>query len=197
MPFWAVLDACVLHPISLADTLLRVAQTEVYQPLWSVDILDELRRSVLRSRPGADIDRRIARMREAFPEAEVTGYEHLIEGLATDPDDRHVLAAAIVGKAQVVVTANLRHFPPEACEPYGIEAQHPDDFLVNALHIDSELVIGALARQAGAKRKPPITFEQLLMRLSDLVPVFAGEVQEAVNALGTRNPTTLRELLDT
>lgn len=181
MPFWAVLDACVLHPMSLADTLLWVAHAEVYQPLWSADILDELGRSVLRSRPEADIDRRIARMREAFPEAEVTGYEHLIEGLAADPDDRHVLAAAIVGKAQVVVTANLRHFPPEACEPYGVEAQHPDDFLVNALHIDSELVIGALARQAGAKRNPPITLDRLLERLSELVPGFVGEVRELLD----------------
>jgi hypothetical protein len=97
VPFWAVLDACVQHPIALADALLWVAHVEVYQPLWSSDILEELQRSVLERLPEANIVGRIAAMVEAFPEAEVSGFEPLVEGLTNDPGDRHVLAAAIVG----------------------------------------------------------------------------------------------------
>lgn len=106
MAFWAVLDACVLHPIALADALLWVAHAGVYQPLWSPDILEELRHSVLERLPEANIDRRITAMTEAFPEAEVSGYAPVIDGLMNDPGDRHVLAAAIVGNAQVIVTPN-------------------------------------------------------------------------------------------
>lgn len=195
MPFWAVLDACVLHPIGLADTLLWVAHVEVYQPLWSRDILEELRRSVLERLPEANIDARIADMVEAFPEAEVAGYEALVDGLANDPKDRHVLAAAIVGKAQVIVTTNLRHFPAETCQPYGVEAQHPDEFLTNALHIDPDRVVRALAQQAAAKQRPPITFDELMDRLGETAPIFVGEVRDHVDALDSRDPERLRRLL--
>jgi hypothetical protein len=71
-------------------------------------------------------------MNEVIPDAIITGYESLIEGLSLpDPDDRHVLAAAIVGQADVIVTLNLRHFPADALETYGIEARHPDTFLIH------------------------------------------------------------------
>lgn len=196
MPFWAVLDACVLHPVALADTLLWVAHVEVYQPLWSDEILDELRRSVLDRLPNAGIDERIADMREAFPEAEVVDYEGLIPSLTNDPKDRHVLAAAIVGKAQVIVTTNLRHFPPDACEPYGIEPQHPDEFLTNALHLDTARVIRALARQAAAKQRPRITFDGLLERLRESTPMFASEVRDAEERLREHEPERLRSLLE-
>jgi predicted nucleic acid-binding protein len=172
-----------------------VAHVEVYQPMWSRDILDELRRSVLERLPEANIDGRIADMREAFPEAEVDGYEPLVDGLANDPKDRHVLAAAIVGKAQVIVTTNLRHFPPEACEPYGVEPQHPDEFLTNALHLDPERVFGALARQAAAKQRPPTSFDELVDRLGRTAPMFASEVREAVDGLRARDPVRLHRLL--
>ena len=195
MAFWAVLDACVLHPIALADALLWVAHGEVYQPLWSRDILEELRRSVLERLPQANIDRRITAMAEAFPEAKVSGYEPAIDGLTNDPGDRHVLAAAIVGNAQVIVTTNLRHFPTEACEPYGVEAQHPDAFLTHALHIDTERVISALAQQASSKQNPPISFEQLLDHLAETTPAFIGEVRNALQELKARDPARLERLL--
>jgi len=67
-------------------------------------------------------------------DALVTGYEELIDGLhLPDPDDRHVLAAAIRGRADVIVTCNLKDFPAGALKSYGIEAQHPDEFLLNLL----------------------------------------------------------------
>jgi predicted nucleic acid-binding protein len=196
MPFWAVLDACVLHPVAIADTLLWVAHVEVYQPLWSQDILAELRRSVLERLPEANIDARIADMVEAFPEAEVVDYDEIVPSLTNDPKDRHVLAAAIVGRAQVIVTTNLRHFSPAACEPYGVEAQHPDEFLTNALHLDHERVIRALAQQAAAKQRPPISFEGLLDRLDELTPGFVGEMREVVERMGERDGHRLDQILD-
>ena len=195
MPFWAVLDACVLHPIGLADALLWVAHVEIYQPLWSPDILEELRRSVHERLPEANIDRRITAMSEAFPEAEVSGYEATIEGLTNHPGDRHVLAAAIAGNAHVIVTTNLRHFPTQACAPYDVEAQHPDAFLTHALHIDTDRVINALARQASSKQNPPITFEQLLDRLAEMTPAFIEEIRDAIQELRARDPAQLEHLL--
>ena len=134
-----------------------MAHVEVYQPLWSRDILAELRRSVLERLPEANIDALIANMVEAFPEAEVVDYDEIVPSLINDPKDRHVLAAAIVGRAQVIVTTNLRHFSAAACEPYGVEVQHPDEFLTNALPLDHERVLRALAQQAapsGARLSP-------------------------------------------
>lgn len=189
------LDACVLHPIAVADTLLWVAHAEVYQPLWSEEILDELRRSVLARLPDADIDGRIADMRDAFPEASVTGYESLVANLTNDPGDRHVLAAAIAAEARVIVTTNLRHFRPEACRPHGVEAKHPDDFLTNALCLDAEPVVRALGLQARAKRDPPITLAALLERLTAPLPTFAALASEIVRQMEADEPGHLARII--
>ena len=196
MPSWVVLDACVLHPIAVADTLLWIAHAEVYQPLWSEEILDELRRSVLARLPNADIDGRIADMREAFPEASVSGYESLTADLTNDPGDRHVLAAAIAGEAPIIVTTNLRHFRPEACRPHGIEAQHPDEFLVNALKLDAEPVVRALGRQARAKKAPPITLAGLLEHLASPLPAFAALASEFIQQIEADEPGRLTRIID-
>lgn len=188
MPSWVVLDACVLHPIAVADTLLWVADAEVFQPLWSEEILDELRRSVLARLPDANIDGRIADMVEAFPDALVVGHEALAAGLTNDPRDRHVLAAAIAGEAGVIVTTNLRHFPPAACDPHGVQAQHPDEFLTKALTLDAEPVVRALGRQARAKKNPPISLAALLERLATPLPTFAALASKVVREIEVDDP---------
>jgi hypothetical protein len=96
----------------------------------------------------------------------------------------------------VIVTTNLRHFPAESCAPFGVEAQHPDEFLTHALHVDAERVIGALVRQASSKQNPPISLNQLLDRLEETVPVFIGEVRDAMRELETRDPTRVERPLD-
>ena len=119
----ALLDACTLYPVGLRDTLLSVAQAHAFRPLWSAEILEEVRGAILRSVPGADtprIDRMLDDMRAAFPGALVAGYSHLIHKMTNDLADRHVLAAAVAGHADVIVTWNVRHFPPSACRSYGI-----------------------------------------------------------------------------
>src|SRR5690349_14525456 len=97
-PYRVLLDACVLVPVSLADTMLRAAEKGLYRPLWSDRILAEAQDAIAEIRPGTDATKRFAFMRQAFSDALVTGWERREAGLALpDPDDRHVVAAAIRG----------------------------------------------------------------------------------------------------
>jgi predicted nucleic acid-binding protein len=118
-----ILDACVLVPYQLADLLLRLADAELFEPLWSDDLLAEVERNI--GKLGVQPDkaaRRIAQMASAFPNATVTGFEHLVPVMSTDPKDRHVAAAAVRGGAALVVTANTRDFPPEAMARYDMRS---------------------------------------------------------------------------
>ena len=142
MPYIALLDADVLYPIWLCDALLRVAETQVFQVRWSERILEEAARNVKANNPRLDpgvIDRRFRQMRESFEDAMVTGYELLEPVMTNHPKDRHVLAAAIVGRANVIVTKNLSDFPAVALTPYDVDAQHPDIFLCNQWELDEEV----------------------------------------------------------
>ncbi len=99
-------------------------------------------------------------------DALVAGYEGLIDGLhLPDPDDRHVLAAAIRGRADVIVTANLRHFPAQVLRPFGIEPRHPDEFVVSLLNVAPALVTKAARDHRESLRNPPKTIKQYLEAL--------------------------------
>src|SRR5438552_2445019 len=105
-------------------------------------------------------------MNEAVRDCLVTGYEDLIDFLSLpDPDDRHVLAAAIRAGADVIVTCNLADFPAEALARFDIAAQHPDDFLIYLLDQASGIVCAAVKRQRESLRNPPKTAEELLATL--------------------------------
>ncbi len=96
----------------------------------------------------------------------VTGYEDLIEGLhLPDPDDRHVLAAAIRGRADVIVTMNLQDFPAKALKPHGIVAQHPDEFVVSLVDLAPSAVAGAASDHRESLKKPPMTVAEYLAAL--------------------------------
>lgn len=130
----AVLDACVLLPASLRDTLLRLAETpRLYIPKWSDQIWMEVTRN-LESRRKLSREK-IAHLTEQvqfhFPEAQVEGYEKFTALMTNDPKDRHVAAAAARSKAQVIVTSNLKDFPPSSLAEWKIEARHPDEFLMD------------------------------------------------------------------
>jgi predicted nucleic acid-binding protein len=180
VPFVALLDANVLYPIWLSDALLRMAETEVFQVRWTERILDEASRNIKASRPGqnpAAVDRRFGDMRAAFDEAMVTGYGELESVMTNSPEDRHVLAAAIVGRADVIVTKNLDDFPAEALDPYGIDAQHPDEFLCNQWELDEEAMLDAMEHWLEDLANPRLTLEQLLSRLERDVPRFCQVVR--------------------
>jgi hypothetical protein len=157
-----------------------MAETEVFQVRWSERILDEALRNIKANRPGeeAAVDRRFGDMRAAFDEAMVTGHEPLEPVMRNAPEDRHVLAAAIVGRADVIVTKNLDDFPAEALDPYGIDAQHPDEFLCNQWELDEEAMAGVMDYWL-TDLAESLTLEQLLGRLERDVPRFCQLVRTA------------------
>ena len=106
-------------------------------------------------------------MNAAIPAAMVTGFEHLIPGLVLpDPDDRHVLAAAIQAEAEVIVTFNLKDFPDSILKYHNIEAKHPDEFLVALLKSEPVLLCEAIKKQRAGLRNPPKTADELLTTFS-------------------------------
>jgi len=179
VPFAVVLDTCVLYPAHLRDTLLRLAERGLYRVLWSADIADELRRNLVEvGLDAGSIDRLIIEMNAAFPDAEITGYRSLMDGLTCDPKDRHVLAAAVRADAAAVVTFNLDDFPDASVEPFAIEVISPDTFLLDQLDLAPGAVIDELGRQANANRREPKTLPSILDALAKAgAPSFADEVR--------------------
>ena len=177
--YTVVLDTCVLVPMPLCDTLLRLAEEPAfYVPKWSDDILRELRSTLVKmGYAPAQAERRIAAMGGAFEDAKVTGYEDLVPLLANDPKDRHVLAAAVRSGAHAIVTGNVRHFPPESTAPYDVEVLTPDEFLVRQFYRDQDRVIERIQDQARTRR---IRIEELLAVLAKRVPGFARRLRDAL-----------------
>jgi predicted nucleic acid-binding protein len=160
-----ILDACVLAPMPLADTLLRLAQEPaLFQPRWTDTILHEVHRTLTDKlhRTKEQADRRIAAMRTHFEEALVENYEVAIPAMRNHEKDRHVLAAAFVAGADAIVTSNVRDFPDECVTEYDIEIIRPGDFLVHQYHLDEDLVVEKIRHQAKARGK---TIEQQLVSL--------------------------------
>jgi predicted nucleic acid-binding protein len=176
-----VLDANVLFPFTVRDTLLRAAAAGLYQVRWSAEILDETTRNLVST--GILTDQKATRLRavmeRAFPEAEVTGYVPLVAAMRNQPKDRHVVAAAVKAGAQVIVTSNLRDFAPL---PPGIEVQSPDEFLCDLFEMDPAGFVGLLREQAADLAKPPMTLEELLDRLGRIVPDLATAVRDYTGA---------------
>jgi predicted nucleic acid-binding protein len=133
-PFPVVLDANVLIPLTLCDTLLGAAEEGLIQIYWSEEILEEVRRNLVEKigLTEAKATHRVSTMRQFFPQAMVTGYEQRIASMTNHPKDRHVLAMAAHIGAQTIVTNNLRDFGAEHL-PRSMQAQDADTFLRNLL----------------------------------------------------------------
>jgi predicted nucleic acid-binding protein len=162
----AFYDASVLYPSELRSLLMHLALTGLFRAKWSAAVHEEWICALLRRRPDLSrekLDRTRMLMDLHAVDALVTGYEDLIEGLQLpDPDDRHVLAAAIRGRAGVIVTANLRDFPANTLEQFGIEPQHPDEFILYLLDVAPGLVAEAARDHRESLKNPPRTIEQYL-----------------------------------
>ena len=176
-PYQALLDACVLAPMPACDSLLLLAQEGFFVPKWSSGILDEVARFLRnRDKPEKSIQHRLVSMTEAFEEACIDGYEPLISLMSTpDPDDRHVIAAAVYGRVDVIVTNNLKDFPPASVEPYGIAVQSLGEFFVHQYHLDPDLFIQVLRKQVEIRKG--ITYAQLVENLRKQAPELAALVQ--------------------
>jgi predicted nucleic acid-binding protein len=180
--FLAVLDACVLIPAPLRDTLLRLAEhPRLYVPRWSDEIIAETIRNLER-RIGLNTERTaslVGQLREHFGDSWVTGYEPLIGLMANDPNDRHVLAAAVKCGAPVIVTYNKRHFPAAATEPWGIEVQGPSMFLKHQYDLNPSVVVDKLHAQT---RNLGRTLPEQLAVLKKAVPAFVDAVCQDLGA---------------
>ena len=178
--FNVFLDACVLANVSTCDLLLRLAERpRQYRPLWSEEVLAETRRTQAKlGWPARLVTSFEAALRSTFPEALVTGYEHLIPSVTNDPKDRHVLAAAAHAGAQVILTFNLKDFPAEALAPWGVKAKHPQDYLQTLYEMDAAQVVARIAEIA-AKRGEDM--EDVLVRFGVALPGFASRLLDDLN----------------
>lgn len=166
LPVVAVFDANILYPAPLRDLFVRLAQAGLVRAKWTDEIHEEWIRSVLADRPDLSAERlqRTRRLMDAaVRDCLVTGHRDLIDSLALpDPDDRHVLAAAIAAGAELIVTFNLKDFPPVALAKHKIEAADPDTFLSSLLDLEPAAVCESIERQRSALRIPPRSLEELL-----------------------------------
>ena len=186
-PFTAVYDACVLYPAPLRDFLMWLGLSGRFRARWSEQIHEEWKRNLLKNRPDLtreQLDRTSALMDRAIPDGLVVGYEALIPGLALpDPDDRHVLAAAIRCNASVIVTFNQKDFPDDILAPFGIEAQHPDEFIENLFDLDQAAVVAAAQRQRALLKNPPMDVDiylEMLLRQGLVQTVKALSTYQAI-----------------
>ncbi len=169
MTFIVLYDANVLYPNTLRDLLIRIAQSGTVQAKWTTAILDEMTEALRRNRPdipAEKLERLRVLMNRAVRDCLVTGYEPLTEGLKLpDPDDRHVLAAAIKAGAQVIVTRNLKDFPESDLAPWNIEAKSPDAFVLDQVHINVRTVAASVRQIADSRTNPPEAIEDVLTQL--------------------------------
>ena len=186
--YTALLDANVLYPAPLRDLFLQLAVTDLFKGKWTADIHREWMEALLRNEPHrnrADLERTRDLIDKATRDSLVTGYGDLIDTLSLpDPDDRHVLAAAIVGRCDVIVTQNLKDFPETALAPFAIEVQHPDEFLCNHFSLAPGIVCGAVRKVRARLQRPPYTVAEYLAVLSrqGLVAT-VGELQSFADLL--------------
>lgn len=178
-----LLDACVLYPAPLRDLLIQLASTDLFRAKWTQEIHNEWINALIRNRPELErekLERTAMLMNDAIMDCLVDNYQDLIAALnLPDPDDRHVLAAAIVGKADAIITTNLKDFPVEILDQYDIEILHPDDFLKFQFDFSPNIVVDAARDCKNRMRKPKILAHDYLATLEKQgLPKFVSELKK-------------------
>jgi len=169
-PLVAVLDANVLYSAAMRDFFMRLTSRFVFQPKWTDAIHEEWMEAVLRNRP--DISRVVLErtrdlMNQYGNDWQVPAYEQLIDSLSLpDPDDRHVLAAAITSGSSLIVTSNISDFPVGALSPYAIRAVRPDAFACEMLALKTKPFLRAVREHRASLKNPPKTVPEYLDSLT-------------------------------
>lgn len=187
--YTALLDACVLHSMAMADALMSVASAGLYAAKWSRTIESEWIKSIEDRRPDliGKLEYRRDQMREAVPDWEVE--EHAWRSLAggmklPDAGDVHVLAAALAGHADCIVTLNLRDFPADVVGPLAIEVIHPDQFIVAQWDLDQFVAVAAFKHMRARWKKPEATSEDFAAALERAgLPATALRLREAAELI--------------
>ena len=169
--YTALLDANILYSAPIRDLFLQLAVSDVFRVKWTADIHREWINALLRKEPHRDraaLERTRALVDRATRDCLVTGYESIIPTLdLPDPDDRHVLAAAITGRCDAIVTKNLLDFPKVAVSHFGIAVQHPDEFLSNHLRLAPGTFCESVRKVRARLKTPPLSAEEYLSNLSN------------------------------
>ncbi len=189
--FTAFFDANVFYGARLRSLILFLAQTKLFRARWSNSVHDEWIRNLLEKRPSlqrADLMRTRQLMDAAVLDALVTGYEPLINAMdLPDPDDRHVLAAAVVCKESCIVTFNISDFPEESLAPYGLHAVHPDDFLRDVESVDPAAFADAVWEDLDHYRAPSLDLPEYVVALRKAgVPRIAEQISKLAPILERR-----------
>jgi hypothetical protein len=183
-PFVVILDACVLYPMSLRDTLLTAGTFDLYQIRWTDQILEEATRNLRKD--GRQTEKQakkfITTIKSVFPEALIPPkkYQYLIPTMKNQEKDRHVLAAAVSCAAQVIVTSNLKDFPKAVLDDLDIEAQSPDTFLIHQFNLHPTSIVNAIKTQAANLKNPPKTPLEVLESLKIHAPNFVEKIQSLI-----------------
>lgn len=180
--FTAFFDANVFYGARLRSLVVYAAQTKLFRARWSDTVHDEWVRNLLKNRPdlkAEDLIRTRELMNAAVPDCIVTGFEPFMNCLELpDEGDRHVVAAAIMTRANVIVTFNLKHFPSEAIEGFRIHTKHPDEFLMDAFSLGANEMAEAVINDFLHYGKPPLTFDDYRQGLAKAgVPNFAKAIE--------------------
>ncbi len=177
-----VLDACVLFPASLRDTLLRAAYENLYRVQLTDDILDEVERNLVKTAHLSEYkaQKHMEVIREEFPDAFITHHRPLIAVMPNNEKDRHVLAAAVASRAQIIVTQNLKDFLQDYLAPFEVTAQPPDSFLITLFHNYPDEMIRIMKEQAKDLHNPPMTVGEVLNSLSLHAPKFTNMLRLAL-----------------
>lgn len=177
-----VLDSDVLFGRTLRDLLLFAAEGGLFQPRWSNETLDEVCSNLVgKGKMTAEAAQGLREvLQEAFEEAEVVGYEHLMGEVQNDPKDRHVAAAALHAGAAIIVTKNLDDFEPK---PDQVQVESPDKFLNRLLTLNQEGMLGIIRFLEGFYERPRLTLEDVLRTLDDDAPLFVSRVRSLLNVM--------------
>lgn len=185
--YTVILDANVLYSQLLRDTLLSLAGENLYHARWSATISNELTRNLIKNHPGIahKLPALMKAMCDSVPDCLVTHYEKLAVSVELpDPDDRHVVAAAIAGHADAIVTFNIKDFPQAVLQPFGIEVQHPDEFVVNQLQLKEIPALSAIKKMRARWTNPERSAQDLITAFELRgMPLTADLLREAITLI--------------
>jgi len=176
-------DTNVLFPFSVMDLMLALTEDAVHEVIWTDRLLAEWERVIVGAqRRSAESAAAItAAIRDYFGDSRIpeSAYAHLVDGMpSADPDDRHHIAAAVAGKAKLVITWNRSDFPAQQLSALGLRVADPDEYLCELLRELPGEVAATVVRLAGEKRRPPLTAHDLVDNLAKAgVPIFAAQLR--------------------
>lgn len=169
------LDANILHGAAIRDFLLRLAEAGLIEVYWSEPVLEETRRSLeRRGLPAEKVDRLVSTLRTAFPHSEVQNFEALVSEMdCPDPDDRHVLAAAVDAEADFLVTQNVGDFPSDTWERHDVTVITGDEAAAFFVQAYPETAVEVGRAQIADLVNPPSSEDDFLRAVARTAPRFA------------------------